>query len=65
MTYLNLALKYPDTKNYTEENLKGVCEGEGLAEEEVICFVDCLCLMFTCLWSFGWKDTFLCVTILF
>ena len=41
----NVASKYPDTKKYTEENLKGVCEGEGLAVEEVIYFVNCLCLM--------------------
>ena len=32
----NVAGKYPDKKDYIEENLKKVCEGEGLTVEEVI-----------------------------
>ena len=45
----NVACKYLDTKNYTEGNLKEVCEGEGLTVEEVIYFVICLCPMSSCL----------------
>ena len=32
----NFACKYPDTKVYIKENLKDVCEEEGLTVEEVI-----------------------------
>ena len=45
----NVACKYPDTKDYIEENLKEVCEREGLTMEEVIYFVDSLCLIISCL----------------
>ena len=45
----NVACKYPDTKNYIEENLKEVFEGEGLTMEEVIYFVVCLFPMSPCL----------------
>ena len=45
----NVACKYPDTKDYIEENLKEVCEREGLIVEEVIYFDVCLCLMSSCL----------------
>ena len=45
----NVACKYPYTKKYIDENLKQVCEGEGLTMEEVIYFVVCFCLMFSCL----------------
>ena len=39
----NVACKYPDTKDYIEENLKEVSQGEGLTVEELIYFVICLC----------------------
>ena len=45
----NVACKCPDTKDYIEENLKEVCEGEGLTVDEVIYFVLCVCLMSSCL----------------
>ena len=35
------------TKDYIEENLKKICEGEGLPVDEVIYFVVCVCL-----WAF-------------
>ena len=35
----NVACKYPDTKDYIEEDLKEVSQGEGLTVEEVIYFV--------------------------
>ena len=37
-------IKYPVTKDYIEENLKKICEGEGLPVDEVIYFVVCVCL---------------------
>ena len=52
----NVACKYPNTKNYIEENLKEVYEGEGLTVEEVIYFVVCLCPMPSCLWGFEQMD---------
>ena len=44
----HVTCKYADTKSYIEGNLEEVCEGEGLTVEEVIYFVVCLCLMYSC-----------------
>ena len=48
----NITCKYPDTKDYAEENLREVCEGEGLVAEEVIYFFVYLCSLYSCLWVF-------------
>ena len=48
----NITCKYPDTKDYVEENLREVCEGEGLVVEEVIYFVVYLCSLYSCLGVF-------------
>ena len=52
----NITCKYPYTSNYIEENLKEVCEGEGLVVEEVICFVVFLCLESSCFKGFEQID---------
>ena len=35
----NVATKYPLTKDYTEQNMKEVCEREHITVEEVIYFI--------------------------
>ena len=55
----NVASKYPDTKNYIEENIKEVCEWEGLTVEEVVYFVVGLYPMSSCLSVFERIDELL------
>ena len=52
----NITCKYPGTKDYVEENVREICEGEGLVVEEIICFVvyllSILRSFYSCLWIF-------------
>ena len=48
----NILSENSDKKNYVDDNLQEIREGDGLTVEEVIYLGDCLCLMSGCLSSF-------------
>ena len=50
----NIVSENSDTKNYVDDNLKEICEGDGLTVDKVIYLGDCLCLLSVCLSSFRW-----------
>ena len=44
----NVATEYPQTKDYTEQNMKEVCEREYITVEEVIYFIVFVQTMVVC-----------------
>ena len=48
----NIVSENSDTKNYIDDNLKEICEGDGLTVDKVIYLGDRLCMMSVCLSSF-------------